>query len=369
MQILVVKLSSFGDLIHSLPTVHRLKGGLQARITWVVSAQYASLLAHCPDVDHVIPFDRRRPIGGIVRCLREARRQTYDLVVDLTGLFKSGMISRLVRGRVRIGPSYARECSWIFYDCLAGTEARDRHAVEQALDVVRHLGLEPEPRAFPLVFPMPRLIEAGRGPLVVCVPEARWKTKRWPLSHFVTLAARLVEAGIRVVLVGEETPQPGDPFVDANVAEVEDLRGRTSVTELGAILQVADVVVANDTGPIHLAAALGRPVVALMGPTDPERTGPYGPGHRVLSTAPLCSPCFSRVCRNPQGHVCLDDVRPEEVLAAVTELLGAPPTSVGTWPHSISCRGGDGDEAGSSPDGGPCGGDRGATVRTPRERG
>jgi lipopolysaccharide heptosyltransferase I len=321
-RVLIVKLSSLGDLVHALPTIRCLREGLPAHITWVVNAVYAPLLRHAADVDEVISFDRQRPLRGLWRVIQELRRRKFDLVIDLTGLFKSALISRLARGRLCIGPSYAREFAWLFYHRQVGLKDLDRHAVERYLDVVRALEVKDGDRVFPLSFPSWVPSEDGKKPVVVLIPSARWHSKRWSAASFAEVADRLRRDGVQVILVGGELPSGEDPL--AQVVGIMDLRGRTSLSELGGVLQRADLVVANDTGPMHLAVALGRRVIALMGPTDPNRTGPYGTGHRVLSTRPPCSPCFSKVCRNPAGQVCLQDLRPAEVYATAIELLNTP---------------------------------------------
>jgi len=322
-RVLIVKLSSLGDLVHALPTIRCLREGLPASITWVVNAVYAPLLRYAVDVDEVVSFDRQRPLRGLWRVIRQLRRREFDLVIDLTGLFKSALISRLARGRLCLGPSYARELAWLFYHRQIGSKDLNRHAVERYLDVVRALQVKDGDRVFPLAFPSWVPAEDGKRPVVVLIPGARWHSKRWPAASFAELADRLRRDGVQVVLVGGELPSGEDPL--ARVEGIMDLRGRTSLPELGGILQRADLVVANDTGPMHLAAALGRRVIALMGPTDPNRTGPYGTGHRILSTRPPCSPCFSKVCRNPAGQICLQDLRPAEVYATAVELLNTPP--------------------------------------------
>ncbi len=319
-RILIVKLSSLGDLIHALPTIHCLKVGLPATITWVANAVYAPLLQYATDVDEVIPFDRKHPVRGLWGVVRELRGREFDLVIDLTGLFKSALISRLARGRLCLGPSYARELSWLLYHRQVGSSDLNRHAVERYLDVARALDVRDRNRVFPLTFPPASFALDGKRRTVVLVPNARWPTKLWPAASFADVADRLRRDGMQVLMVGGELPTAEDPL--ASLEGVVDLRGRTSLAELGGILQRAELVIANDTGPMHLAASLGRKVIALMGPTDPKRTGPYGTGHRILSTGPTCSPCLSKVCRNPAGQVCLQDVRPTEVYAAAVEMLG-----------------------------------------------
>ncbi|HEV8662628.1 MAG TPA: glycosyltransferase family 9 protein [Candidatus Methylomirabilis sp.] len=316
-RVLLIKMSSLGDVIHALPTVAALKRGLACHLTWVVNAAYADLVRCCPAVDAVLPFDRRHALRHLPGFLAAVRREPYHLALDLMGLLKSALVARLAGAEVVLGASYNREGARFFYDARLGPRDLNRHAILQNLDAATYLGLEADPGTFPLRFPAPATpIPAGR-PVAVLVPGARWVTKRWPEERFAAVAAGLVRDGVHVLIVGEEAPGDGGGWPP----EIQDLRGKTSLVELGAVLARTDLVIANDTGPMHLAAALGRPVIALMGPTDPRRTGPAGPGHRVLSGFPQCSPCFSRTCGNPDRLCCLTAVEPEEVLAAARDVL------------------------------------------------
>ncbi len=316
-RVLLVKMSSLGDLLHALPTVEALKRGLGCHLTWVVNAAYADLVRCCPAVDAVLPFERRYPLRHLPAFLRGLRRERYHLALDLTGLLKSALVARFARAEVVLGASYTREGAHLFYHAKIGPRQLDRHAILQNLDAAAYLGIEADPGAFPLRFPAPAIsLPAGR-PVAVLIPGARWATKRWPLDRFAAVAAGLLGEGVHVLVVGEAAPGGEDGWP----AGVQDLRGKTSLVELGAVLSRAHVVIANDTGPMHLAAALGRPVIALMGPTDPRRTGPAGPGHRVLSASPPCSPCLSRTCRNPDRLCCLTAVEPEAVLAGARDIL------------------------------------------------
>lgn len=316
-RVLLVKMSSLGDLIHALPTVAALKRGLGCHLTWVVNAIYADLVRCCPAVDAVLPFDRRHPVRHLPAFLGGLRRERYHLALDLTGLLRSALIARLARAEVVLGPSYNREGARLLYHAKIGPRQLDRHAILQNLDAAAYLGLEADPGAFPLRFPAPATpLPAGR-PVAALIPGARWATKRWPVGRFAAVAAGLLGEKVHVLVLGEEARGADGGWP----AGVQDLRGKTSLVELGAVLTRAHLVIANDTGPMHLAAALGRPVIALMGPTDPRRTGPAGLGHRVLSGFPPCSPCFSRTCRNPDHLCCLTAVGPEAVLTAARDIL------------------------------------------------
>ncbi|MGH7371270.1 MAG: glycosyltransferase family 9 protein, partial [Candidatus Methylomirabilales bacterium] len=222
-RVLIVKLSSLGDLVHALPTIRCLRVGLPATITWVVNAVYAPLLSYAADVDEVVPFDRQRPLRGLWQVIRQLRKREFDLVIDLTGLFKSALISRLARGRLCLGPSYARELAWLFYHRQVGSKDLNRHAVERYLDVVRALQVQDGDRVFPLAFPSWVPAEDGTRPVVVLIPSARWNSKLWPAASFAELADRLRRDGVQVVLVGGELPGGEDPL--ARVEGIMDLRG------------------------------------------------------------------------------------------------------------------------------------------------
>lgn len=327
-RVLVIKLSSLGDLFHALPAVHSLKVSSGAVIDWVTQTEYVDLVRCFTDVNRVIAFERRRFLPRLGAFLRDLRRDRYDLVIDLQGLLKSGLTAFLARGGERIGPPFHREGSALFYSRVAGVR-RDGHAVARNLDVVRALGAEPLAESFPVRFPEYRL--DGAGPRVAIVPSSRWASKNWPAASYGEVAAALKQlARASVYLVGS----PADAAVCGEVARaagggVTDLAGRTSLLEMGGLLQRMDLVIGNDSGPIHMAAAVGTPVLAVFGPTDESRTGPYGPRHRVMADpALLCRPCFRRTClRRVTG--CMRGITPQAVTGAALEMLGLAPSAAG----------------------------------------
>jgi len=319
-RVIIVKLSSLGDLFHALPAVHNLKAGLNAEIDWVTQPEYADLVRCFSVANRVIAFPRRGFLPQFPDFVSELRGTQYDLAIDLQGLLKSALVTRLARARRRIGPSYHREGAGLFYSSVAGKRDRTRHAVDQALDVVAHLGLPRVPVSFPVRFPE-RKVEGAR-PRVALLPVSRWPSKNWPVQHFIDLAWRLRErrACSLFILGGPADVEVCREIEKALGPDVRNLAGTTNLVEMGAVLKEMDVLVASDSGPIHMAAAVGTPVVAIFGPTDPARTGPYGARHRVIRAHLPCQPCYKRDCRK-HGLPCLTDVRPEEVLAAVDEVL------------------------------------------------
>lgn len=321
MKILIVKLSSIGDICHVLPTVEALRTQLDAEIHWAVQSEFASLVACVEGVSRVIPIDRRRWWRGVGASLGELRETSYDLIVDLQGLLKSALVARAARGRRRIGPSFQREGARVLYHEVAGPPRPERHAVVKALDVLDHLGLQrPDPVTFPaLDLPAPELTDAR--PRVALLPVSRWETKNWPLSYFAELARRLMtQAGASVVVCGGGADREAGEAIVAEAPGALNACGLHALPETGGLLRQMDLVVANDTGPLHLAVALGVPCLVLYGPTAPARTGPYGPLHRVLQVDLPCRPCLSRRCR-VGGIPCMASISTDEVFAAAWAML------------------------------------------------
>lgn len=320
-RILIIKLSSLGDLFHALPAVRNLKQELGATVDWVTQSAYVELVKCFPDVNRVIAFPRRDFLKQSPAFIRELRRETYDLVLDFQGLLKSALVARLARGARTIGPSFAREGSRLLYSAVAGPRNKTRHAVDEVLDVVRYLGREIHPPVFPVMFPdVPR---TEPSPRIALLPCSRWPTKNWPPERFIEVARELrAQAQATIFLVGA----PDDVPVCVKIAEgigdgVVNLCGKTSLVELGSLLQEMDLAVTVDSGPMHMAAAAGRPVLAVFGATDPQRTGPYGGRHRVVVAENLdCRPCFSGHCAR-KDLACLGRLSAERVVAQAMEML------------------------------------------------
>ena len=325
MKLLVIKLSSLGDLFHALPAVHQLKTGLSAEVHWVVNAEYVSLVRQFTDVDRVVPFPRHDGLRAIAGFVKQLRQTPYDLVVDLQGLLKSAWIARVARAARRIGPSFHREGSRLLYDAVAGPRNKQRHAVEENLDVVRYLGLPAGEPVFPVACPVPDL--PPDRPRVAMVCSSRWATKNWPPEGFAEVARRLqATCDASIFLVGGSDSRAVHERIRTRLSgKVTDLAGRCTLVETLGVLNAMDLVVANDTGPIHMAAAVGTPVLALFGPTDPVRTGPFGPMHRVVQAGLPCQPCFSRTCRRG-GVPCMEGITPERVVEAAIAMLEKAPS-------------------------------------------
>jgi ADP-heptose:LPS heptosyltransferase len=311
-RVLLVKPSSLGDVVHALPVAAALAAHPAfGPVDWVVNPEFAGLLQDNPAVRRVIRFPRRDWMR-LPAFARELRRDRYDLLIDLQGLLRSGIISRVARAGRRVGMSDAREGAARWMDDVAPVPAA--HAVERYRAVLRHLDLEPGPARFPLPPPGANPVPDPDEPYVVIHPHARWETKRLPEA----LVRRLVGAlqPMRVVLVGR------GPRIDAGAAL--DLTGGTDLRALLAVLAGARGVISTDSGPMHLACALGVPLVALFGPTRPEWTGPWTVNSRVVRLDLPCVPCGSRECANRERHACLEQIEPRRVVDALDECLAAP---------------------------------------------
>ncbi len=321
MRILIVKLSSLGDLFHALPAVSNLKAGLGAVVDWATQTEYEDVVRCFKPVDHVVGVRRRNLIFGLNDCGRRIREDTYDYVIDLQGLLKSALVARLAKGNRTIGPSFHREGSRMFYSEIAGQRNKERHAVDENLDVVRHLGLTVANPEFPVAFPE---VDVGLPrPRVAFLPLSRWRSKNWPVDRYAAVARELrSHANASIYVFGQEGDLAACRAIeDAAGGYVRNMAGHTSLVELGGHLANMDLVITNDSGPLHMAAAAGIPVLALYGPTDSRRTGPYGERHRVLTGAEPCRPCFRRKCKFGAPK-CLLEITPDVVTEAALEMLG-----------------------------------------------
>lgn len=324
MRVLVVKLSSLGDILHALPAVAELHRQLPAEIHWAVQPEGVGLVELFDCVEKIFSIPRRGGPAARWRAVADLRAERYDLVVDLQGLLKSAVVSRLVRAPRRIGPSFHREGSRFFYSALAGPRNKNRHAVEECMDLLDFLGLSrPATPFYPLRLPpAPEgLKPASPVPRIAIAPLSRWSSKNWPLEHFASLARQLYEefkAELHITGAAADRDAAEKLRILAAVPMANHC-GTHSLGQTCALLKRMDVLVANDSGPVHMAAAVGTPCVVMFGPTLPDRTGPYGEGHRVLRLD-NCPPCRSRHCLKKES-ICLTELPPELALRSVREVL------------------------------------------------
>ena len=334
-RILLVKPSALGDVVHALPVAALLKRRWpESRLSWLVARPFAPLLETNPHVDETIPFDRgrgesfRRHSGQATRLARTLRGGNFDLAIDLQGLLRSGWLTWQTRAARRVGFAAAREGSPLFYTDRVPSRPGERHAVERYLDVAEHLGCGRSPVMFdlPTTDADERAVDvlleplAGR-PFAALLPGTNWVTKRWPASHFAELATRLPnETGLAVVIAGGPDAADAARAIRQAAPDALNLTGRTAVRELVALLRRASLAITNDSGPMHIAAALGRPLVSTFGPTNPHRTGPYERGRSVVRLDVVCSPCYERACIH---QTCLAALPVEQVLRRCVDELAS----------------------------------------------
>lgn len=328
-KILIVKPSSLGDVVHSLPALNAIsKRFPQAQIHWVIAQGFEGLLEGHPMIHRlwVIRKDSWKKIQNAGKTIQEVRilfrqlkQEKFDLVIDLQGLLRSGIITGATGSPLRIGFKEAREGSRVFYtDSVEG--GRNIHAVDRYLKIAAHLGCDVSDIRFPLP-PVESPSACSLQPAAmnnldryaVLVPGARWETKKWPADNFGRLASLLP---IRTVIIGSRADRViADKIVSLSRGMSISLAGNTGLKDLVDIMRGAQFVVSNDSGPMHIAAALGIPVFAIFGPTDPLRTGPYGKGHTVIRSDTSCSPCFKKACNDIK---CLKKISANEVFKIIT---------------------------------------------------
>jgi heptosyltransferase-1 len=333
LRILIVRTSALGDVVHALPVLTALRRHLpEAKIGWVVEEGMAPVLAGHPDLDELLVVKLRqwrrfssrgmRELGGFLSALD---RFSPDVVLDLMGNHKAGVISALTLADRRIGFArpFRREPSsavWISQPVIP----RGTHAVDRMLSLLDGLGLPPEPADFgpeKLFRAEPKAARDPREAFVLLHPGAGWANKRYPPAWWGQAARRLhVQTGIPTWIAtarGEEEL----------AAEVERESGGAAhrvpapdLPALAALIRRARLMMGGDSGPTHLAQALGTPVLMLMGPTDPERHGPYGAPEHALSKRMACSFCYKRL---PETKACLLEIPPRRVAERAVELLVA----------------------------------------------
>ena len=349
MNILIVKLSAIGDVSHTLPSLSMLRRCWpDATISWVVEEASADLLCDHPALDRLIVSRRKKWLAELRRgriakpfremgaFLAELREQKYDIVIDFHGLFKSAVIVLLSGGKRKLGYRSLQEGSGLFYNEKIPEEMK-KHAVERYLDFVRYLagkenrncpeetpafriaiGEKEEKRISDLLIENADAQQRSMPPFIAVSPVAFWQTKLWEDEKFAFLCDRVQsELQTGVVMTGEN-PERLEQIRKLMKTKAVNIGGKTSLRELAALYRRAALLVTTDSGPMHLAAAVGTPVIALFGPTDPSRTGPYGPHHRVISKGIPCSPCFRKQCANPR---CMTEISVEEVFSAVRDML------------------------------------------------
>lgn len=364
-RILLIKPSALGDVIHTIPVLVKLRARYpRARIDWFITPENADIVRSHPALSNTVIFARREYSGfgwkaaaGLLRLIARLRGGHYDLVIDLHGQFRSVLFGlaacapvRLGFDRpVRVGPGDtaeggirnasragwkgAREGSWFTYTHRIPIPTLEEHAIDRYLWMGDMLGFDKSPPDSTIYLPAETAgrVEAlfarhgveGSKPLAALVPGTIWETKHWPPARFAEVARHLLAAGHSVVLLGTRRDGERCREIAAAAPGARDLSGGTNPADLAGIIQRSAICVTNDSGSMHLAVALGRPVVSVFGPTNPVHIGPYGHPESVVRVDLPCSPCnFRKLAHCPHSHACMEQVTAAMVIERIGKVAG-----------------------------------------------
>ncbi|HEV8540371.1 MAG TPA: putative lipopolysaccharide heptosyltransferase III [Nitrospiraceae bacterium] len=333
--ILVIKLRYIGDVLLATPALRALREGFpDARLTVAVNRGTEPVLKQNPDVDEVLTVLRGSP-GEQWRFVQELRRRRFDCVVDLTDGDRSAILARLSGAPVRIGFNEEHRWRGLLYTTVVQIP-HPTHRMDRDLEAVRALGIEP--KAGPLVLHTSSeddqgaarvladlgLDESRKEKLIWFQPGARYWFKAWPAERFADLADRLAATyGCRVLIGGDASERETAEAIRKRTRSAPTvLAGRTTLLQSAALIRRCVLFVGNDNGPMHMAAAMGIPVVALFGPSNPVEWGPRGGRFRVLYKGLDCRRCFHPTCLRGEDS-CMNLISVDEVYAAAQELLTA----------------------------------------------
>jgi heptosyltransferase I len=336
-RIALIKPSALGDIIHSLPVLDALRQRFpDSRITWVVNGSYEPLLLGHPCLDETLAVDRqgmKKSVGAALtttwNLFRRLRQGRFDLVIDMQGLLRSGLMTAATGALRRVGLGTAREGARFFYtDMIPTPFGFDEHAVDRNWRVADAFGAGHLPKRFEVPIPAlardwatSQLRDCPRPWLALGV-GARWLTKRWPPESFAVLAQRAQKHfGGAILMIGAADETPLARQVVARLSGPwRDFTGRTTLPQLAALLERVDAMVSNDTGPLHLAAALGRPVVAPYTCTQVRRHGPYGAMRGAVESSVWCQGSYIKKCSRLE---CMPELHPDRLWYFLNEILDA----------------------------------------------
>lgn len=327
--ILIVKPSALGDVIQTTCVLPLIKNHFpQAKISWFVFSQNQDIVVDHPLIDAVFSLPRHKSsFKAKLQLIKQLRQAKFDTVIDFQGLLRSALIAFLSGTKRRIGFANAREMAPLFY-----TEKYDvptsMHAVDRYLALCTKLGM-PKPQQ--VTFPLPvktihrdhiqhilNSIAATKVLIIICL-TARWASKCWPEAHFVTLANKLQQQlNAKIILVGAPNEAAIIQRIAKAIPDSTNLCGKLKLMEVAALLERSDLFVGNDSALMHMAAATKTKTVAIFGPTDPQKTGPYNPLAKVVKTDMPCMPCYKNTCGTME---CMRQLAPETVLAACLEII------------------------------------------------
>ncbi|MBU1055497.1 MAG: glycosyltransferase family 9 protein [Proteobacteria bacterium] len=342
--ILIIKLSSIGDVVHALPFLEAIRQCFPAsKIDWLIEEEASQVISGHPSINQIIVSGRKRwqkeifepskfikTSSDIIKFYKDVRLSSYDVVIDLQGLFRSGVLAAISKGKRKIGMSGSREGASFFLKELPVPVSYEQHAIDRYLKVASYLGCNTDTvkGEIPVFEQDKNLIDNLLGSqienknIIAVNPIAKWKTKLWEEDKFSKLASMLQkDLSCSIIFTGSKQDVP---VIDGIMNKMDskdrtiNFAGRTSLKELAYLYSKCSVLVCTDTGPMHIASAMGCKVVSLFGPTSPLRTGPYGKGHKVIRSDKDCSPCLKKECDNT---ACMKNITVTEVFDAVMSII------------------------------------------------
>ena len=326
-KILIVKPSALGDIIHTLPVLDVLtKNFPLAKIHWVVAKGLHTVLENHPMISKLWIIDKNKwkklkavkdTFQEIKTLRKKLKAENFDVVIDLQGLFRTGLISKFTGSDCIIGFKKAREGATMFYTHKVNVEWEGIHAINRYLKLLKPLECNIDQVEFPFA-PFKKeipILKELPSKFAIIAPSAGKEANRWPAKRFGKLASRLNIAS--VIVSNQADAKIAEEVVVASNGKAVSIAGKTSIMELIAVIKKASFFISNDTGPMHIAAALNVPVFAIFGPANPIRTGPYGDIHTIIKNDIPCSPCYAKKkCKNWK---CLKDLTVDMVYDKIKE--------------------------------------------------
>ncbi|HET6371220.1 MAG TPA: putative lipopolysaccharide heptosyltransferase III [Nitrospiria bacterium] len=332
-KVLIIKLRYIGDVVLTTPIAEALDRALpEASIDMLVNEGTEEVLQNNPHVGAVLVVPRKmgwRQIGLI----RELRRKRYDLILDLTDGDRAAILGFLSGARRRIGFNHEHRWRGILYQRVVAADRATLHAVDYHRTMLQALGCDVDLKAPRLYVSERDRSQAGAllrriridedAPIFLISPGARWWFKSWPAERFGALAAEIHRTFgfFAVVVGGKKDRKEANEIMASCGAWAGSLAGESTILETAALAERAKFFVGNDAGPMHVAAAMGTPVVALFGPTDPRMWGPVGEGHRILWKGVDCSPCWRDHDCGRGDFNCMRQITVSETFEAVRSLI------------------------------------------------
>ena len=335
--ILVIKPSALGDVVQSLPLLPALRKRFPAaRISWVINSDLANLLEHHPLIDELITYERHGSLRAWLGLLGRLRQCRFDLVLDLQGLLRTGLMTAATGASLKIGIEAAREGSWLSCHQLVPGTRRGEPAHQIYARVTEFIGgryvadqvhVTPDNDDHAVV---DSLLRRAREQKLAVQPGAKWVTKRWPVERFADVTVRAAERfGLTPVVLGSPSERPLCEQLEQLVRQRNssircvNLAGATTLRQLAVVLKSCAISITNDSGPMHLAAAVGTPVVSVFLCTDSVRSGPTGDQHELVSTRVSCNGSYRRKCPHfgDRHMACMHELDTERVWSAVLRLM------------------------------------------------